>query len=109
MKKKLTFLAWAFFCLLSAYAGNDYKYFLDLTKVDNHKLQMKLVPPDISESEAVFMFPAIVPGTYAIYNFGRFISNIKVIDKSGKEIAFTQSDKNTYKISNPQNIDYITY
>ena len=55
------------------------------------------------------MFPAIVPGTYAIYNFGRFITDFKVIDKSGKEITFTQPDKNTYKISNPQNIDYITY
>ncbi len=103
------FLAWAFFCLLSAYAGNDYKYFVDLTKVDNHKLQIKLIPPEINDAEAVFMFPAIVPGTYAIYNFGRFISDFKVVDKTGKEISFTLSDKNTYKISNSQSIDYITY
>src|ERR1035437_8335598 len=106
--KKRTFLAGALFCLLSAYAGNDYKYFVDLTKVDNHKLQIKLIPPDITEEEAVFMFPAIVPGTYAIYNFGRFISDFKVVDKSGKEIIYTQSDKNIYKIPTPQHIDYIT-
>jgi len=106
---RLPLLIGALFCLLSTYADNNYKYFVDLTKADNDKLQIKLIPPDITESEAVFMFPAIVPGTYAIYNFGRFVSEFKVIDKSGKEIAFTQPDKNTYKISNPQNIDYITY
>jgi predicted metalloprotease with PDZ domain len=107
--KKLTFLAWAFFCLLSAHAGNDYKYFIDLTKSEKHKLQIKLIPPDNYGTEATFMFPAIVPGTYAIYNFGRFISEFKVMDKSGKEMPFTQPDKNTYKISDPKNIDYITY
>ena len=107
--RKLLFLLGACFCLLSVHADNDYKYFVDLNKVDHYKLQVKLIPPDISETEATFMFPAIVPGTYAIYNFGRFITDFKVIDKSGKEITFTQPDKNTYKISNPQNIDYITY
>src|ERR1700751_1114603 len=107
--KKLAFLAWAFFCLLSAHAGNGYKYFIDLTKSEKHKLQVKLIPPDNYEAEATFMFPAIVPGTYAIYNFGRFISEFKVMDKTGKEMPFTQPDKNTYKITDPKNIDYITY
>jgi predicted metalloprotease with PDZ domain len=107
--KKLAFLAGTFFCLLSAFAGNDYKYFIDLTNSAKHKLEVKLIPPDNNDAESVFMFPAIVPGTYAIYNFGRFISDFKVIDKSGKEMAFTQSDKNTYKITSPKNIDYITY
>ncbi len=106
---RLTLLAGALFFLFSAKAGSDYKYFIDLTNVNNDKLQVKLIPPDMEENEAVFMFPAIIPGTYAIYNFGRFISDFKVIDKSGKEIAFSQTDKNTYKITDPKNIDYITY
>lgn len=96
------------FCSL-AFAGNDYRYSIDLTRVDNDKLQVKLVPPDMPDGDAVFMFPAIVPGTYAIYNFGRFISELKVVDKNGAEIAYTQPDKNTYKIPNGKNIGYITY
>src|SRR5437016_4079932 len=95
---RLALLVGALFCFLSAAAGSDYKYFIDLTNVENDKLQVKLVPPDMDGNEAVFMIPAIVPGTYAIYNFGRFISDFKVIDKSGKEIEFAQTDKNTYKI-----------
>src|ERR1700740_2596505 len=85
-------------------AGNDYNYYVDLTKVENDKIQVKLTPPDMAENDATFMFPSIVPGTYAIYNFGRFISDLKVVDKNGAEMPFTQTDKNTYKIANGKNI-----
>ena len=90
-------------------AGNDYKYSIDLTKAENDKLQVTLIPPDMPDTEAVFMFPAIVPGTYAIYNFGRFISDLKVVDKNGKEMTYTRPDINTYKIPFSKNIAYITY
>ncbi|MHB8261805.1 MAG: M61 family metallopeptidase [Bacteroidia bacterium] len=98
------------FCTtLYTIAGNNYNYFVDLTKVENDKVLVKLIPPDINESSATFMFPAIVPGTYAIYNFGRFISDLKVIDKTGKEITYTKPDENTYIIPTPKNMAYITY
>jgi len=107
MKKLLVFAALVLFKI--ANAQSNYAYFVDLTKVENDKIQVKLIPPAIAESEATFMFPAIVPGTYAIYNFGRFISDLKVMDKNGKEIAYTKPDENTYVIPAPQNISYITY
>jgi len=108
MKRYALFAGFLVF-LSPVFAGNDYKYFVDLNNVVKDKVQVKLVPPDLSGSEAVFMFPAIVPGTYAIYNFGRFISDFKVVDKSGANIPFTRTDKNTYKIPNPADIAYITY
>jgi len=110
MKRYALFAGFLFFLSFSfAFAGNDYKYYIDLTKVEDDKLAVKLIPPDIKENETVFMFPAIVPGTYAIYNFGRFVSEFKVMGKDGKEIPYTQPDKNSYKITGAQNIDYITY
>lgn len=108
MKRFALFAGFLVF-LTSAFAGNEYKYYLDLTRVTDHKLTVKLVPPDITDEETVFMFPAIVPGTYAIYNFGRFISDFKVVDKNGADMPFTQTDKNSYKISNAKNIGSITY
>src|SRR5580698_10514963 len=108
--KRITILLSCFLFLASkhANAGNNYNYLIDLTKVENDKVLVKLIPPDISESTATFMFPSIVPGTYAIYNFGRFISDLKVIDKSGKEIVYTKPDVNTYTIPTSKNIAYIT-
>jgi predicted metalloprotease with PDZ domain len=107
--KRLTLFYGLLISLSSLFAGNDYKYFVDLTKAENDKLQVKLLPPDITVDEVEFMFPAIVPGTYAIYNFGRFISDFKVLDKSGASMSVTQTDKNTYKIPNAKNIGSITY
>jgi predicted metalloprotease with PDZ domain len=108
MKRYALFAGFLAF-LSVAFAGNDYRYSVDLTKVDNDRLEVKLVPPDMPDGDAVFMFPAIVPGTYAIYNFGRFISDLKVVDKNGAQMAFTKPDANTYKIPNGKNIGYITY
>lgn len=109
MKQRYALFSGFILFLSTAFAGNDYKYFVDLTKVAHDRLSVKLIPPDITEEEAVFMFPAIVPGTYAVYNFGRFISDFKVVDKKGAAISFSRPDKNTFKIANAKNIDYITY
>jgi predicted metalloprotease with PDZ domain len=51
----------------------------------------------------------MVPGTYEIYNFGRFISNLKVSGKNGKTITVTKTDANTYKMSPATEINEITY
>ncbi|MCD6066344.1 MAG: peptidase domain protein [Bacteroidetes bacterium] len=87
----------------------EYKYSLDLTAAKNDAIDVKLIPPSLSEPEATFMFPAIIPGTYAVYDFGRFIKDFRITGKDGKEISFEQPDVNSYLIKNPANIDYITY
>lgn len=107
--KRTALLAGLLAFLSTSFAGNDYRYSIDLTKAENDKLKVKLIPPEITDNETVFMFPAIVPGTYAIYNFGRFISEFTVVDKNGVTITHTQTDKNTFKIPNAKNIGYITY
>ena len=55
------------------------------------------------------MFPAMVPGTYDVYDFGRFISNFKVEGKDGKIITIEILDKNSYKLSPANAIKEISY
>lgn len=90
-------------------ADNDYRYFLDLTNSSNDKLLIKLTPPDIQDNEAIFMFPAMVPGTYEVYDFGRFVSNFKAEGKDGKTINIEKLDKNSYKLSPANAIKEISY
>lgn len=98
-----------FFCFTFLYGKSPYRYFINLNKVTDDKLQVKLTPPEIPGSETEFCFPAMVPGTYSIYNFGRFVSDLKVVGKDGKNIPAQKLDANRYRIQNPSNIDYITY
>lgn len=101
-----------FFALLLcnvAFADNDYHYFIDLTKVTNGKLTVNLSPPDITENEAIFMFPAMVPGTYEVYDFGRFVSNFKAEGKNNETITVKKIDDNTYQLSPASAIKTISY
>ncbi|MBA3680593.1 MAG: PDZ domain-containing protein [Bacteroidetes bacterium] len=90
-------------------ADDNYRYSINLSKVVNDKVSIQLTPPTITQNEIEFSFPAMVPGTYEVYNFGRFISNFKVTGKNGTVIKVTKSDINTYKISPATAIDKITY
>lgn len=107
--KKTFLLISTLFSLNQAFADGDYHYFVDLTSVNNDKLTIKLIPPDITDNETVFMFPAMVPGTYDVYDFGRFISNFKVEGKDGKTITIEKLDKNSYKLSPANAIKEISY
>ncbi|MES2678926.1 MAG: peptidase M61 [Bacteroidota bacterium] len=101
----------ALFSLLfiSLTADNDYHYAVNLTRVTNDKVAVTLVLPDLTQNEVEFAFPSMVPGTYEVYDFGRFISNFKVKGKNGVTINVSKTDVNTYKLSPASKIEQISY
>ena len=101
-------LPFILFCLSST-ADNDYRYFINLKKVVDDKVSVRLIPPDFSTNEIEFSFPAMVPGTYEVYDFGRYISNFKVTGKNGALINIVKKDVNTWKLSPASQIAEITY
>jgi predicted metalloprotease with PDZ domain len=87
----------------------NYQFFIDLTKVQNDKLEVSLITPKILKDEVVYNLPKIVPGTYANYDFGRYVSDFKAFDASGKALAVDKLDKNSYKIKGAKGLNKITY
>jgi predicted metalloprotease with PDZ domain len=75
-------------------ADNAYHYAVNLTQVNNDKVSVSLTPPDLTQHEVEFAFPAMVPGTYEVYDFGRFISNFKVTGINGSTNTVKRSDVN---------------
>ncbi len=86
-----------------------YQYSLDLTAVKDDKVQVTLLVPNAKRTEAEFQMPKIVPGTYAIYDFGRFISDFKAYDAKGKELSVKRLDENRWQIESPKQLHKITY
>ncbi len=99
----------------------SYSYQLDLTKSNNDKVAVELLFKDltslnisdkalstIKKDSISFFMPKIVPGTYSIYDFGRFLSDFKVLDKEGKEIKFSHPNKNEWRFP-AANVYKITY
>lgn len=98
-----------------------YSYKIDLTKVNNDQVPVELLitnldkfrptekTSDTSKEDSIsFFMPKIVPGTYHIYDFGRFLSDFKVFDKEGKEIGFSHPTENEWRFPT-KNVSKITY
>jgi predicted metalloprotease with PDZ domain len=99
-----------FFLLnISLIAGEGYDFEIDLVNVVDDRVQVTLIPPDFNTSEVIYRMPRIVPGTYTVYDFGRFIKDFKVFDKSGNEIPSERIDINSWRIPGAMNVGRITY
>ena len=114
--KKIFLLLLVFSTSISAYAKrppatskSPYQFTIDLTKVQNDRIQVTLKTPKIKASEIIYNMPKMVPGTYSVYNFGKFISDFKAYDKKGRSLAVQQLDQNRWKITKASKLDHITY
>jgi predicted metalloprotease with PDZ domain len=82
---------------VEASAQSQYNYSIDLTQVVNDRVKVTLKCPPLKESEAVFVMPNAIPGSYAWKEYGRFLSSVKAFDANG----------NPLKITNKKNLFYL--
>lgn len=86
-----------------------YQYTVDLTKVVNDRIYVELLPPAINAAEITFYLPKIVPGTYAIADYGRYIADFKAVDKKGNALPIEKLDENSWRIKNATKLSKISY
>ncbi len=100
------FLAMTF----SITAQDSYQFKVDLNNVKDDKLSVSLMVPEAAKKDnAKFQIPKIIPGTYAIYDFGQYGSNFKAFDKDGSELTVKKTDVNTWEIPAGKNLNRISY
>lgn len=112
----LLLLATSFF---SSYAQNTlslqpaennsrYSYHVNLRKIKDDRLTVKLTVQNFHSDEAVFNFPRIVPGIYGAMDFGRNIVNFKAL--SGTDtLPVERLNINSWKIRGARKLDVIVY
>lgn len=89
--------------------NSEYKYSVDLTRVENDRVFVELLSPSVNVNEIVFCFPKIIPGTYSIADYGRYVSEIKAFDRRGRELNVKNLDANRWQISDATRLAKITY
>ena len=111
MKKlKLTLIMVALVFTSVAFATDGgYKYTIDLTKVVNNKVYVELSTPSIDLEEITFYLPKMIPGTYAIEDYGRFLSDINAYDKKGKKLPIKKLTANSWKINKANKMVKLSY
>lgn len=82
---------------------------IDLNTVVDDKVKVEINPQKIKEATITYHIPAIVPGTYAMSNYGRFVSDFKAYDYKGAEIAVEKTDENSWQIADAKKLDKISY
>jgi len=82
---------------------------IDLNTVVDDKIQVVVNPQKIKEESAVYQIPAIVPGTYAISDYGKFVSDFKAFDYDGNELTVEKLDANSWQINDAKKMDKVSY
>lgn len=84
---------------------------IDLTQEKNDQVPVTIELPKITEESVEYHMAKIVPGTYSISDFGRFVTDFRAYDKKGKELTVEPMGvaQNIYKIDNAKKLRKITY
>ena len=109
--KRLCVMALALiYCLnITAAPEDQYEYTLDLTVVKDDKVQVVLIPPKIKNTEITFYMPKIIPGTYSVADYGRYVEDFKAYDKKGNELEVEKTTVNSWKIAKANKLYKISY
>lgn len=110
-----TLLVLPFLLLLHGHAATaqpdtaTYRYHLDLTGVDDDRLEVVLQTPAVDQKSIVFHMPNIIPGTYMESNYGMFVSDFRAFDKRGRSLKVERLGQNSWKINRSHKLDRIQY
>lgn len=107
MKNKF-FLALAF-AANCAFAQNTYQYKLDLVNVEKDQVKVTLVPPKTDKDELLFIMPRAVQGSYAVKNYGRFVTKFTAYDNAGNKLKTKQKEFDKFYIYKAQSLARIEY
>jgi len=92
-----------------SYSQQSYKVEIDLNKVKTKGIKVKIQLPDSLNESDVFCFPAIIPGTYARYDYGRVVTKFSAKDVSGKKLAFKRENINTFSFKKTTKVKHLEY
>lgn len=91
-----------FFSVLLAAAQGKYRISLDLERVVNDRVKVVIHLPEVSDSIVEYVMPAVIPGSYARKDYGRFVSGFKAYADNGRRLRSAKSGENVFVISNPK-------
>jgi predicted metalloprotease with PDZ domain len=97
---------------LSAQKGKDfkgYRFTIDLTRVTNDQIRVDLKTPAITAKTITYQLPKIVPGTYSIDDYGRYVEQFKAFNIKGDTLKVVRKDENSWTISGSEKMVKLSY
>ena len=82
---------------------------IDINNLKEDKVLVTVNAPKIKTNEITYSVPKIIPGTYSIDDYGKYIEQLQAFDSSGTQLTVTKTDDNTWNIQNATTLSKITY
>ena len=95
----LCFLSCLLLCLSVAFSATT-------SIVAQSKIKATL---DLVSETLVFQMPRIIPGTYVVADYGRYVEKLTATDIDGKELVVEKKDVNTWIINNAERLQTVSY
>ena len=78
---------------------------INLSNITNDKAPVTINPGRFTVSTVTYRLPRVIPGTYSVSNFGKYVDDFKAIDYNGNEMKVTKVDINSWSIDNAKKLD----
>ena len=82
---------------------------IKLIDVKDDKVMVTVTAPKFNTEEVTYSMPKIVPGTYSIDDYGKYIDDFKAFDNKGTVLPTSKLDVNTWIIKDAKNVAKVTY
>lgn len=89
--------------------SEKYRVEIDLNETSNDQVPITLYPPASDSAYVEYHMAKVVPGTYDISDFGRFVVDLTAYDSLGDTLSVEQISTNRWKIENGGKLEKITY
>jgi len=87
----------------------DYQVQYNLTEIVDKMIEVTVVVPIQNTETTIYNMPKMVPGTYKIYDFGKYVHNLKAFDKAGNELVVEKLNENQWQIKKARSLYKIQY
>src|SRR5688500_5773158 len=95
-------------CCMSTVGAQEYKYSMDLS-APGDQLTVELEVPALELDKMNFSFPKIIPGTYVIADYGKFVKEVNAFAKNEKKLTVTKINDNQWRIDKAKELVRISY
>jgi len=89
--------------------AQHYSYTVNLVACKSDKIGVELDCPAMDRDTVRFNFPTTVPGTYAVLDYGNYISEFKAVGKNNKPLKVKKEGRNSFLIFNAKELQRLNY
>ena len=85
------------------------KVSINLNDIVDDRVMVRVTAPRFNTEEVMYSMPKIIPGTYSVDDYGKYIDDFKALDSKGNLLPTSKSDDNTWLIKSAKNVAQVTY